>query len=117
MRQLTKKEEIIMDHFWKEGPMFIRDLRLLYPEPRPHFNTLSGQVRTLEMDGFVSHISYGPVFQYFANIQKEDYNSAILNGVVEKYFGKSYLKVVSLLVKDEKVSVEELETLLGDLKR
>ena len=117
MRNLTKKEEIIMDHFWREGPMFIRDLRMLYPEPRPHFNTLSGQVRTLEADGFVSHVSYGPVFRYAPAVTREEYNSAVLSGVVDKFFGKSYLKVVSALVQDEKISLEELEALVADLKQ
>ena len=47
MRLLTKKEEVIMSHFWNHGAMFVRELRLLYSDPLPHFNTLSGQVRTL----------------------------------------------------------------------
>ena len=47
MRRLTKKERIIMDHFWKQGPMFVRDLLNSYPDPKPTFNTLASQVRTL----------------------------------------------------------------------
>ena len=48
MRKLTKKENHIMNLFWDHGKMFIRDLITHYPEPKPHFNTVSTQVRTLE---------------------------------------------------------------------
>ena len=27
MKRLTKKEEIIMGHFWEKGPLFVRELR------------------------------------------------------------------------------------------
>ena len=55
MKRLTKKEEIIMNHFWEKGPLFVRELRDLYPEPKPQFTTLSTQVRKLEGEGFIDH--------------------------------------------------------------
>ena len=39
MKTLTAKEEEIMGFFWEKGPMFVKQLLELYPEPRPHFNT------------------------------------------------------------------------------
>ena len=68
MKRLTKKEEIIMEHFWEKGPLFVRELRELYPEPRPHFSTLSTQVRNLQEEGFIDHKAYGPTYQYFAKV-------------------------------------------------
>ena len=53
-----------MNHFWDKGALFVRELRELYPEPQPHFNTLSTQVRELEQDGFLDHKAYGPTYQY-----------------------------------------------------
>ena len=72
MKRLTKKEEVIMNHFWDQGPLFVRELRELYPEPKPHFSTLSTQVRTLEEEGFIDHKSYGPTYQYFASLVQFD---------------------------------------------
>ena len=40
MKKLTAKEKEIMDMFWQHGPMFVRDLLKLYPDPKPHFNIL-----------------------------------------------------------------------------
>lgn len=112
MRRLTNKEEIIMNHFWERGALFIRELRELYPEPKPHFSTLSTQVRTLQEDGFIGHRAYGPTYQYFAKISREEYKQRSLIGLIDKYFDNSYLSAVSALVKEEKISVEELKELI-----
>ena len=49
--EMTDKEEELMRIFWNHGPMFVREIVELYPEPRPHFNTLSTFVRNLEQKG------------------------------------------------------------------
>ena len=45
---LTEKEEEIMKRLWEHGPLFVREIVELYPEPRPHFNTVATTVRILE---------------------------------------------------------------------
>ncbi len=50
---LTEKEAPIMQMLWEHGPMFVREMVELYDEPRPHFNTVSTQVRILEEKGWV----------------------------------------------------------------
>ena len=112
MKRLTKKEEVIMNHFWAQGPLFVRELRELYPEPQPHFSTLSTQVRTLQEEGFIGHKAYGPTYQYFAKVTKEEYKQRSLIGLIDKYFDNSYLSAVSALVKEEKISIEELKELI-----
>jgi predicted transcriptional regulator len=117
MKRLTKKEEIIMNHFWDKGPLFVRELRELYPEPRPHFSTLSTQVRTLQEEGFIGHKSYGPTYQYFAKVSREEYNKGSLMGLIDKYFDNSYINAVSALVKEEKITVEELKELINLIEK
>ena len=112
MKRLTKKEEVIMEHFWEKGPLFVRELRELYPEPRPHFSTLSTQVRTLQDEGFIDHKAYGPTYQYFAKVSRDEYKQRSLIGLIDKYFDNSYMSAVSALVKEEKISVEELKELI-----
>ncbi|MFA7359300.1 MAG: BlaI/MecI/CopY family transcriptional regulator, partial [Bacteroidales bacterium] len=41
MKTLTAKEEELMAFFWKNGPLFVKQLLDFYEEPKPHFNTLS----------------------------------------------------------------------------
>ena len=112
MKKLTKKEEIIMNHFWVHGPMFVRELRELYPDPKPHFSTLSTQVRMLEDGGFIEHKSYGPTYQYFAKVSQEEYKQRSLIGIIDKYFNNSYLSAVSALVKEEKITIDQLKELI-----
>ena len=38
---LTEKEKILMQMLWENGPMFVREMLEIYPEPKPHFNTIS----------------------------------------------------------------------------
>ncbi len=116
LRKLTKKEEAIMNCFWDNGALFIKELRELYPEPKPHVNTLSTQVRTLEADGFIDHTSYGPTYQYFAKISREDYNKSSLTHLVDRIFGNSYMSMVSSLVEEEKISVDELKELIRQVE-
>lgn len=117
MKRLTKKEEIIMAHFWEKGPLFVRELRELYPDPKPHFSTLSTQVRTLQDEGFIDHKAYGPTYQYFAKVTREEYNKCSLTGLIDKYFNNSYINAVSALVKEEKITVEELKELIDLIEK
>jgi predicted transcriptional regulator len=106
-----------MDLFWENGPMFLNDLREFYDEPKPHFNTLSTQVRTLEAEGLIGHKTYGNTHQYFALVTSEEYNKSSLANVISKYFDNSYLSAVSALVKEERISVEELKELIKQIEK
>ena len=105
-----------MRWFWTRGPLFVRELVALYPEPRPHFNTLSTMVRTLEAKGYVAHKSYGNTYQYYAVVTEEEFSRRTLGGVISKYFENSYLGAVSALVEEEKISVEDLRELIDRIE-
>jgi len=116
MTKLTAKEEEIMGHFWEKGPLFVKQLQELYDEPKPHFNTLSTIVRTLEDKGYLDHTVYGTTYMYHAVITAEKYNRGTLNGVVSKYFNNSYKRVVSALIEEENISIDELRMLIKEVE-
>ena len=117
MKQLTSKEEEIMNHYWTYGDMQIRELQSHYDDPKPHVNTLSTMVKILEEKGFLCHRALSArCFQYFAKISREDYRGGSLANVVNKFFGHSYLNAVSALVKEEKLSIEELKQLIREVE-
>ena len=117
MRRLTNKELEIMTIFWHHpGGMFVKDIHELYAEPRPHINTISSQVRTLERDGFLRHKSYGGSFRYFPVLSEETYRKEFLTGFVRNFFGNSYRDVVSSFVHDDKITVDELEDLIRQVR-
>lgn len=116
MKSLTSKEEEVMDFFWEKGPLFVKELLEFYDEPKPHFNTLSTIVRTLEEKGFVAHKAFGNTYQYYATVSEDKFRDSILKGVISKYFNNSYLGVVSSLVKQEEVSLDELKRLIKEVE-
>ena len=117
MKKLTKKEEEIMNLFWDKGAMFVKELLELYAEPKPHFNTLSTMVRTLEANGYVGHKAYGNSYQYYPVVTREEYAGSSFKGIISSYFNNSYLSAVSALVKEEKITVDELKELIEQIEK
>ena len=105
-----------MNRFWDKGAMFVKELLELYADPKPHFNTLSTMVRTLEANGYVNHKAYGNSYQYFPVISREEYAGSSFKGIISNYFNNSYLNAVSALVKEEKISIEELKELIHQIE-
>lgn len=116
MKKLTKKENELMELFWAEGAMFVKDILEKYDEPKPHFNTLSTMVRTLEANGYLSHNAYGNTFQYYPIVTKEEYGGTSISNMVADFFNGSYMDAVSAFVKEEKISIKELEALIEQVK-
>lgn len=116
MKQLTEKEEILMRQFWDKGPLFVREIVEAWPEPKPHFNTISTFVRILEEKGFVGHESFGKSYRYFAIVSEDEYNRQSVKSLLSKFFNNSAAKLVSTLVEEEEISVEEIESLIQQIK-
>lgn len=105
-----------MGYFWAKGPLFVKQLLEFYEDPKPHFNTLSTIVRGLEEKGFLDHHAFGNTYQYFAAVSEDDYSRGTLKNVISKYFNNSYLGVISSLVKEEEISVDELRQLIDEVE-
>lgn len=110
--KLTEKEEETMFLLWEYGPCTVKDLLNHYREPRPHINTVSSFVRTLEAKGYVDHRQgrYGS-FQYYAVAPKEDYQRNAIGRLVDRCFGSCF-SMVSRLVEDRRINADELRQLL-----
>ncbi len=116
MEKLTSKEEEVLEIFWKKGPQYVRDIVEMYDDPKPHFNTISTIVRTLEEKGYVSHEQMGKSYRYFAIVAEEDMGKKSLSSIVGKYFKNSYLRVVSSFVEDGNIPVDDLRRLLDEVE-
>ena len=115
--KLTRREEELMRWFWQRGPLFVRELVELSPEPKPHFNTLSTMVRSLEAKGYLGHKAFGATYQYYPLVSEQEFSRRTLGGVIRRYFGSSYLGAVSALVEEEKISIDELRELVERIDR
>ncbi len=116
IKALSPKEEAIMSCFWQQGPMFVREVVEMLPEPKPHFNTVSTFVRSLEAKGWLSHEQIGNSYRYFSTSDGSEYRDRSLRGLVNRFFGNSYLGFVSALVSEEKITTDELRELIEKIE-
>lgn len=116
MKKLSSKEKEIMRLLWSHGPLFIRDMLDFYEEPKPHYNTISTFVKQLIEKGFIDYKSYGNSYQYRARISEEDYTEDTIGELVSEFYENSYASVVSLFIKKEKISVDDLKALIAQIE-
>lgn len=109
---LTEKEAEIMHLLWKHGALSVREMLAHYPEPRPHFSTVSTLVRILEDKGYVGHEVTPAAFRYFAAKPMKEFREKSFSDLVKNYFNSSYTSAVSALVEEEKISVDELRGII-----
>jgi len=109
MENLTVKEEQVMQIIWELKRALVRDIMNKLPKSNQPYTTVASIVRILERKGFVSHKPYGKTHEYFPVISKSEYRRKKFKGLLSQYFDNSIESVVSFLVKEEKLSPEELE--------
>ena len=117
MKQLTKAEEQIMQVLWNNGPSFLRDILDAIDPPKPHQNTVATILKILVEKEFVTVNVFGRQHQYVAAISKDAYSKKTMKQMVKGYFEGSFSNVVSFMVKEKDLSIEELESLLAQIKK
>jgi predicted transcriptional regulator len=106
-----------MQVLWKLKEGFIRDIMDAMPPPRPHQNTIATLLKILIEKEFVGIRIFGRQHQYHPLVSKDSYSKASIRSLVKSYFGGSFSDAVSFMVKENSISVEDLETLLQQLKK
>ncbi|MBS1734085.1 MAG: BlaI/MecI/CopY family transcriptional regulator [Bacteroidetes bacterium] len=116
-KQLTKAEEQIMQVIWKLDKPFLRDIMEALPNPKPHNNTVATILKILVEKEFIAINVVGRMHQYYPLVSKESYSKNSMRSLVKGYFEGSFSNAVSFMVKENNLSVEELELLLKQLKK
>ncbi|MDE6547497.1 MAG: BlaI/MecI/CopY family transcriptional regulator, partial [Muribaculaceae bacterium] len=111
-QMLTEKEAELMNMLWEKGPLFVRQMVDLYPDPKPHFNTVATTIRILETKGYVGHEVLGNSHRFFAIADKSEFRSKSIGDVIRNFFGNSYKLAISSLIEEEKISVDEVKEIL-----
>ena len=117
MKTLTKAEEQIMQAVWKIKEGFIRDIMDALPSPKPHQNTVATILKILVDKEFIGIKVFGRQHQYHALVSKDAYSKSSIRNLVKGYFGGSFSEAVSFMVKENNLSVDDLEQLLQQLKK
>jgi BlaI family penicillinase repressor len=115
-KPLTKAEEQVMLVLWQLGKGFLKDILDGTPEPRPHPNTIATLLKILVEKGYVEYAVQGRNNCYEPRISKAEYGKTSAQQLVKGYFEGSAAKLVSQFVSDKKLSLQELEELLQQIK-
>ncbi|MDB5221738.1 MAG: transcriptional regulator [Chitinophagaceae bacterium] len=117
MKTLTKAEEQIMQVIWKLDKAFLREIIDELSNPKPHQNTVATIVKILIEKEFVGVTVFGRTHQYYPLVSKDVYSKGSIKNLVKGYFEGSFSNAVSFMVKENNLSIEELELLLKQLKK
>ncbi len=116
-KPLTKAEEQIMQVIWKLEKAFLREIIDALPNPKPHNNTVATIIKILVEKEFIGLQVFGRTHQYYPLISKEAYSKTTMKSLVKGYFEGSFSNAVSFMIKENNLSVEDLEMLLKQLKK
>ena len=117
MKPLTRAEEQVMQVLWKLGKAFLRDIVEAMPNPKPHQNTVATLLKILIEKEFVGIRVMSRHHEYMPLVTKEEYSKRTMKQMVKGYFEGSFTNVVSFMVKENNISIEELENLLHQIKK
>ncbi len=117
MKSLTRAEEQVMKVLWKLESGLLMEVVDNMPTPQPHKNTVATILKTLVEKEFVRIEPIGRIHRYFPAVSRQAYSKGSLTNMAKGYFEGSYSSIVSFLVDEKQLSVQDLELLLKQLKK
>lgn len=108
MQKLTKTEEYLMDMLWEHGNLFMKEIIELHSDPRPAPTTIATLLKRMQEKGFVGYNLYGNSRQYYPMVEKTDYFSNKVKGMVSNFFNDSPLEFASFFTSSTDLSDQQL---------
>jgi len=109
--KLSKTEEQLMELIWSHEKVFMKDLLESFPDPKPASTTIATLLHRMQDKGFVGYKLFGNSREYFPLVNKEDYFSKHMKGIISNYFGNSTLQFASFFTTTSNMTTAELEDL------
>jgi len=109
--KLSKTEEQLMELIWSHEKVFMKDLLDSFPDPKPASTTIATLLHRMQDKGFLGYKLFGNSREYFPLVNKEDYFSKHMKGIIRNYFGNSTLQFASFFTTTSNMTTAELEDL------
>lgn len=109
--KLTAAEEQLMDIIWEKNEVFMKDIIDSYSDPKPATTTIATLLKRMQNKEFVGYRLMGNSRQYFPLVQKADYFSKHVKGLIKNFFGNSTMQFASFFTREADLSEAELEGL------
>lgn len=109
--QLTNAEEQVMRHLWKLEKAYMKNLRDLFPDPKPASTTVATLLKRMIDKGFVGFNQHGSNREYYPLIKKNQYFSKHINSIVKDFFNNSASQFASFFTNETNLSNKDFEEL------
>ncbi len=115
-KELTRAELQIMNILWDLQKATVNEVLEQFSEPKPAYNTVLTFLRILREKGYVASEAIGKQHRFYPLVQHSEYSSRFLQSVKDTLFRGSATDLVNFFVKEENLSVEEIDELIAVLK-
>ena len=117
MKELTKAEEQVMQALWKIEKGFLKEILQEFPNPKPASTTVSTIIKILENKKMIAHESFGKTNRYYPLVSKEQYREKLFGSMFKNYFNSSVDSLVSFFAKEKNIDINEIDSLIKQLKK
>ena len=114
---LTKLEFEVMTILWDlDRPACAWDVLSLWPEPKLAYTTVATYLKVLYEKGYLDfskNKGEGKTHMYVALVSRAEYTRRTMQDVKKNFFGGNRKSMFSYVVREEKLSPEEIQELLS----
>ena len=107
LQPLTTSEEEVMQLIWNKGEIYFRELMDIFPEPKPHQNTISTFLKILVEKNYLTTEKQGRINLYRPSVTFVDYRMFVLKRFLENYFNGSGIELFDILMNDELIATDD----------
>lgn len=115
--KLSKFELQILEALWTQGKASIREIRELFPEPRPAYTTLQTMVNRLEGKGAVRRVRKIGNAHIFEPIVARDVTRHRLLDEILGFFGGKAQPMMAQLAEAGKLTLDDVRELERTIKK
>ncbi|WP_379969960.1 BlaI/MecI/CopY family transcriptional regulator [Epilithonimonas sp. UC225_85] len=108
LQTLTSSEEEIMQLIWQKEKIYFRELMEIFPEPKPHQNTVSTFLKILVEKHYLTTEKEGRIYLYSPSIGFDDYKKFVLKRFLENYFDNSGTELLKVLMEEKFIKLKDL---------
>ncbi|MBO5134279.1 MAG: BlaI/MecI/CopY family transcriptional regulator [Bacteroidaceae bacterium] len=116
-KQLTKAELHYMNIIWDKGGASVNDIMDVLSSPKPAYTTVLTIMQVLTRKQIVEPQRCGKMHVFKPLLSRDEYISSFIEETRDTLFKGSMRNFLSYFVKSEKISPEELSSLLEEMQK
>ncbi len=115
-KSLTKAELNLMNILWDKGRGTVNELVEALPDPKPAYTTVLTVMQVLTKKQVLTFEKQGKANIYIPLLSRKDYLANFMDETRDSLFRGSAKSFLSFFAQHEKISREELEEILKEMK-